>query len=113
MPHHFLDGLKTESVMQAIELLLSDARGVYIPRDFVEGFDLKKWGLDPDGWEVESLYDPENYSYWDAWDQILSNAEYHKDGHVWRLHQDGDLWAVCYELMTDEEKTNFGWDADF
>ena len=43
--------------MQAVNLLLSDARGVYIPRDFVEGFDLKKWGLDPDGWEVESLYD--------------------------------------------------------
>ena len=96
--------------MQAVELLLNDARGIYIPRDFVEGFDVTKWGLDPDSWEVQTCADPDNLLYWDAWIQILDNAEFQHDGNVWRLHQDGDLWAVCYELMTDEEKQNFEFD---
>jgi len=26
-----------------VEILLSDARGIYIPRDFIQGFDLTKW----------------------------------------------------------------------
>jgi len=29
------------------------------------------------------------------------------NGHVWRLWQDGDLWAYCEELMTDAEYSNF------
>lgn len=29
------------------------------------------------------------------------------DGHEWFLYQDGDLWAVCPELLTDEEYENF------
>ena len=32
--------------MSGISLLLSDARGVYIPRDFVANFDLDKWHVD-------------------------------------------------------------------
>ena len=99
--------------MNAIELLLSDARGVYIPRDFVEGFDVTRWGLDPDSWEVQTCADPDSEGYWDAWIQILDRAQWEKhekDGNVWRLHQDGDLWAICYELMTDEEKSNFGFE---
>ena len=28
-----------------IEILLSDARGIFIPRDFFQGFDLEKWHL--------------------------------------------------------------------
>ena len=98
--------------MNAIELLLSDARGIYIPRDFVEGFDVTRWGLDPDSWEVQTCADPDNLLYWDAWEQICNRAEFkqYEGRHVWRLHQDGDLWAICYELMTDEEKHNFGFE---
>lgn len=29
---------------------------------------------------------------------------------VIHLHQDGDLWAFCFDNMTDEEKMNFGWE---
>ena len=96
--------------MNAVELLLSDARGVYIPRDFVEDFDVTRWGLDPDSWAIKTCADPEDLNYWDAWNDILGRSEFKQyEGHnVWRLHQDGDLWAICYELMTDEEKTNFG-----
>lgn len=95
--------------MQAINLLLSDARGIYIPRDFVEEFDLSVWdGINQD--DIADCRDPDNEFYWESWETIVNNAEYHKDGHVWVLHHDGDLWAICYELMTDEEKSNFGFD---
>ena len=99
--------------MDSIQLLLSDARGIYIPRDFVDGFDLDKWGLDPDSWEVQTcLKGPsyENDDYWEAWASILDKAEFKEAGHTWRLNQDGDLWAICHELMTDEEKNNFGFE---
>lgn len=93
--------------MDAVTLLLSDARGIYIPRDFVEGFDLSLWqGINQS--DIETCRDPENTDYWEAWNSIEQNATFAKDGHVWRLHQDGDLWAICYELMTNEEKENFG-----
>ena len=98
--------------MQAVEILLSDARGVYIPANFVDGFDVTQWGLDPDSWAVKTCEgnNPCDEHYWDAWMEILDKAEYHKDGNVWRLYQDGDLFAICYELMTDEEREGFGFE---
>ena len=50
---------------------------------------------------------PDNEWYWDAWQGVLDNATWTKDGYTWRLHQDGDLWAVCDDLMDDEEFENF------
>ena len=96
--------------MKAVEILLSDARGVYIPRDFVEGFDVTKWGLDPDSWEVQTCADPDNLLYWDAWNEILCKADYVEDDNHWELYQDGDLFAICTANMTDEEKQNFGFE---
>ena len=95
--------------------LLSDARGIYIPRDFVESVNFGE-----NGWQGvteedrEILLDPDHEWYWEAWHTVLSNAHYvHKEsGKVFHLHQDGDLWAVCYDSMTDEEKLNFGWELD-
>ncbi len=124
-----LDGLKNGdkamSKLDAVECLLSDARGQYIPRDFVANFDITQWGIDPKSWAANTCAEgPEdNEHYWEAWDEILNKAEF-KSGeytvgtmgedkltvHTWRLYQDGDLWALCYELMSDEEKQNFGFD---
>ena len=94
--------------MDAVLHLLTDARGVYIPQNFVEMFDVKEWGLDPESWAIKACAEgPDNEEYWDAWDSILCNAKYSKDGDTWFLHQDGCLWAMCYERMTDEEKRAF------
>lgn len=94
--------------MENVNLLLSDARGVFIPRDFVEGFDLTKWeGIKHD--DAEICKNPDHDWYWEAWETILSNAQYvHTDGRVFHLYQDGDLWALCYDSMSEEEKRNFG-----
>ena len=99
------------SKLDAVEHLLSDARGQYIPRDFVACFDLVDWGIDPESWAANTCSaGPDEEGYWDAWDEILRKAEYKEDGYTWRLYQDGDLWALCDELMSDEEKKNFGFD---
>ena len=95
--------------MNGLQLLLSDARGVYIPRDFVDNFDLDKWHVDNK--YTYLLSSPDNEFYWDYWDVLLCVAYFVDElGNKWILLQDGDLWAVCYELLTDEERVNFGFD---
>ena len=94
--------------MSGIQLLLCASRGIYIPRDFVTSVDITQWeGISYD--VVRDCENAENEYYWDSWEMILNNARYtDKNGNVWQLMQDGDLWAYCFELMTDEEKENFG-----
>lgn len=97
----------------AVVHLLSDARGVYIPQNFVELFDMEQWGLDPESWAVTTCAEgPEADGYWEAWDDVLRKAEYQNGEDVYALHQDGDLWAVCFHRMTAEEKSNFGFDEE-
>ena len=87
-------------------LLLSDARGVYIPRDFVQGFNSKAWGVSN---KDATILDqgPEHGWYWETWESVLNKAQCEHEGYTYRLHQDGDLWAYCDELMSDEEYENF------
>lgn len=99
--------------MDAITLLYSDSHGIYIPQLFVRECLEPRQGtiVGVDDWpRGECLAGPETDGYWEAWDEILSRFEYHLDGHVYRLMQDGDLWLYCYERMTNEEKHNFGFD---
>jgi len=106
--------------LAAVMLLLDSNRGRFIPRDFVTdslgALDLvhcAKWGLTEANREQwEAAYDPENECYWEAWDWILNNAEFvTEEGDKFRLHQDGDLWALCYDRMSQDEKLNFGFDV--
>ena len=105
--------------MQAVNLILSDFRGVYIPRDFLcDDYNevaierCESWGLNEnnkDHWIDAST--PDSEYYYEAWDWVLQNAEYTCDnGDVYTLHQDGDLWGLCIERMSAEEKHNFGFD---
>ena len=96
--------------LDAVSLLLSDSRGIYIPQHFAQDFDLAAWGIDPESEDIKSLNEgPESEWYWEAWESILNKAQYRDAAdNVYTLHQDGDLWALCVERMTDEEKSNFG-----
>jgi hypothetical protein len=50
---------------------------------------------------------------WERGTDVLSNASYTDDkGNVFTLYQDGDLWAICFDKMTDGEKENFGFELD-
>lgn len=106
------------SELNAIVLILSDARGIYIPRDFVcnECNEIaiehcNAWGISL--YDATILQDPENEGYWDTWNDVLNYAEYvDLEDNQFKLHQDGDLWALCYDKMTNEEKHNFGFDVE-
>jgi hypothetical protein len=57
---------------------------------------------------------PEAEWYWDAWESILTRAKHvDPDGNVWLLSQDGDLFAYCEDLMTEDEYADFfGYERD-
>jgi hypothetical protein len=75
---------------------------------------MAEWGIDPESWEANTCAaGPDEEGYWDAWEVIMNKARFSRGGVDWVLHQDDDLWMLCYELMTEEEKFNFGFDNDF
>lgn len=90
--------------MSGIQILYDSNRGRYIPQAFYK--ECFHWHDLPKDFEI--LSNPDNDYYWAVWDDVLSSA-YHidEDGHTWTLYQDGDLFAICDELMTEEEKNNF------
>ena len=93
--------------MSGLSLLVSDSCGVYVPLRFVTDMDLAQWSgiRDEDVKILEAGPDAE--WYWEAWDSVLGSAYANINGKVWRLSQDGDLWAYCEELMSDEEYEGF------
>jgi len=102
-----------------VSLLLSESWGQYIPKQFATAYhfitsnaDCQPGWKNVGEWQLETcLAGPEDNDYWEAWDAVLSTAEHiDQDGNEWTLLQDGDLWAICPALMTNEEKLNFGFD---
>jgi hypothetical protein len=91
-------------VTDNIKCILDSNRGVYIPQNFVDDFDLSKF----DGIESEDVktckLGPEAEWYWDSWESILNNAKYtDDDGIKWTLHHDGDLFLVAIDKLSDED----------
>lgn len=94
--------------LQSIELLLSSNRGQFIPNIFASDFDLSNFNIDLSDYDKKALQDIDHEWYWEAWQTIENNAYLLDDnGNKYALLLNGDLWLVCYELMTDEEKLNF------
>lgn len=93
-------------------VLLTDARGINLPHDFVRCFNPDTWGIKPEDAAILAE-GPEGTFYWDTWHDVLQSARYRdKDGNLWFLHQDGDLFAFCYEKMSRSSKVwMFGHDG--
>lgn len=105
--------------MNAIILILSDNRGQYIPRDFIcDTFNeidvdhCAAWGLtESNKTQWQDAAHPAREWYWEAWQWILDNAKFtDSNGDVFTLYQDGDLWGLCVDRMSDEEKSSFGFE---
>ena len=92
-------------------LWLSDARGIYIPRDFANSFvdrDKHVQNVSEENWQI--LEDPDHEWYWEAWDEVLQNAVVTDDeGTRFTLHQDGDLWLIPADMEWNEEKDCYVW----
>jgi hypothetical protein len=92
-------------------LWLSDARGIYIPRDFATSFldrAAHVSGVSSENWQT--LEDgPDNEWYWDAWADVCDNAVVtDRNGVRFRVHQDGDCWLVPEDMEWSDEN-GFYW----
>ena len=90
---------------ESMILFCDSSSGRYIPQRFAaEIMPQYLQGVSQD--ELNELADPDGEFYWDTWNTILDNATVVYGDHTYRLHHDGDLWLVCDELLTDEERIN-------
>lgn len=92
-------------------LWLSDARGIYIPRDFAGSFaDRAKQviGVTDEDWAILEA-GPDHELYWDAWTDIEQNAIIHDGELTYSIHNDGDCWLVPSGMEWDEDKETFVW----
>ena len=89
-------------------LLLSDARGQYIPRDFAR--EVKREcvsGISADEWETLEA-GPDHEWYWETWNDVERNAVITDSttGIQYHIMQDGDCWLIEkgaeYDDATDE-----------
>jgi hypothetical protein len=88
-------------------LLINDGHGIFIPQAFAENF-AKPWSYISEQDLTILKEGPHHPEYWDAWSDVMGSAFLlDTEGKQWHLWQDGDLWAFCPELMTDEEYENF------
>jgi hypothetical protein len=96
--------------MSGMKMLLDGSRGIYVPSNFVEHYDVSEWGFNEDESDIATLAEgPDSDFYWDAWHNVLGSAEYfdENDNRWFLVQDDGDLWAMCEALMTDEEYESF------
>jgi hypothetical protein len=87
------------------QLLLCDSHGIYIPK-------LWSWGISEDNcedysvsWEDVKICQsgPDEELYWESWQSICDSASWEENGSMWRLLQNGDLWAVKADVEIPEE----------
>ena len=79
------------------ELLVDECHGIYVPQNWAVRYGehaISYGGIDRA--DVEALIaGPDAESYWEIWDDIIRDYRCVSfDGTVWRLWQDGDLWAM-------------------
>jgi hypothetical protein len=95
--------------MSGIRILVNSGFGVYIPQAFADMPDSIEWGLTDKIRDVLLAGPDDDWEqYWDLWNDILGTAVYEdKDGNEWHVHQEGDVFAYCEDLMTDKEYKDF------
>lgn len=95
-------------------LILSDARGRYIPRDFVCNEDATepakehcdRWHIDQEDREI--LMNPEHEHYWETWESVENYAFFEATEAdkilpgTWTLYQDGDLYAIHEDYVWED-----------
>ena len=96
-------------------LWLSDARGVYIPRDFATSFaDRAKSvsGVTDEQWAILEA-GPDDEFYWDVWTEVEDSAVITDEkGVEYRIHLDGDCWLVPEGMEWSDEEQTFVWPSD-
>src|ERR1700758_4250225 len=93
-------------------LWLSDARGIYIPRDFAASFaDRAKHvsGVKDEDWAVLEA-GPYHEWYWEAWEDVCRDAIVtDENGVKYAVYQDGDCWLIPEGMEWSDETGTFEW----
>lgn len=97
--------------MLAIELLVDGHHGVYTPQIFAEQYlgEGTEWcGFNEEDLSI-LLNGPDDERYWDAWDNVLNTASIVVNDHhfLLRVGENGDLFAVCQQLMSLQEQCDW------
>jgi hypothetical protein len=87
------------------QLLLSDSHGVYIPQLYCSDISEDECEDLSVSWEDVKVCQsgPDSELYWEAWQSICDSAEWEENLEMWRLLQNGDLWAVKADCEIPEE----------
>lgn len=93
-------------------LFLSDARGVYIPRDFVQSIKREcLTGVSPE--DIAILENPDDEYYWEAWGNVLDKAVVTDDkGQKYSVYQDGDCWLIPDGMEWSDKIEFYCWPED-
>jgi hypothetical protein len=94
-------------------LILSDARGMYLPRDFTNTVARERvTGVTDEDWATLAA-GPENTDYdhrdyWDAWQEVEQNARVTDDnGNTYFIWNDSDCWLVPTGWEWSDEEDTF------
>ena len=96
--------------MQNVECIIDGQHGVYVPMVFAQTVNRALLS----GVAAETLdYLAKEESvgddgFWEEWDSVLNNARITHNGKIYHLQQDGDLFAIAWDNLTDEEMVSFG-----
>lgn len=90
---------------QSIVIIAGSGHGQYIPQVAAEML-AERWSISAEDKAI-LLAGPDHDLYCDTWDHVESTATFtDEQGNIWNLYQDGDLFAVCEALMTEQEKAD-------
>ena len=95
-----------------MQLFLSDARGVYIPRDFAQSIKREcVTGISEKDYAILEA-GPDYEWYWNVWDDVLNNAVVTDptSGTVYTVYQDGDCWLIEQGAALNSEDCGLGED---
>ena len=96
--------------MQNIECIVNAAHGVFVPMLFARTVNraLLSGVTTEDLDYLAKEESTEDDGFWDTWDSVLNNARITHNGKIYHLHQDGDLFAIDWDNLTDDESEAFG-----
>jgi hypothetical protein len=94
-------------------LLITDAIGIYIPRNFATYFGEERSryvsNITDEDWKILET-GPDHEHYWDAWDGVCRDAVV-KDlrGNKYLIYQDGDCWLIPIGMEWNDKTEQWIW----
>ena len=96
--------------MQNAKCIVDGAHGVFVPKVFAKTVNRALLS----GVSIETLdylakeESLEDDGFWDTWDSVLNNVRIKVEGKIYHLHQDGDLFIINWDNLTEDESKAFG-----